>query len=100
MPMRPRRPCAEPGCANFGVSGRSTCRLHAPMNPYGALYRKRRVSVMATATACAICGGGPRLDDPFQSDHVVPVARGGGADPVLRAVHRSCNNSKRDEDRR
>jgi 5-methylcytosine-specific restriction endonuclease McrA len=55
-------------------------------------YRKARAEVLSTATACWICGAGPRADDPFEADHVVAHLYG-GADSVanLQPAHRSCN---------
>lgn len=44
---------------------------------------------------CYLCGGGARWDDPFEFDHVVPLARGGSNGlGNLRHCHRSCNNAK------
>jgi 5-methylcytosine-specific restriction endonuclease McrA len=53
-------------------------------------YRDASAAVRATATRCWICGEGPRRDDPWQADHVIPVKDAGGTGP-LAAAHRSCN---------
>jgi hypothetical protein len=61
-------------------------------NEYGrAKHRGEGARVRATATRCHICGQGPKPNDPWQADHLIPLAnnRGGGG-PLLPA-HRSCN---------
>jgi hypothetical protein len=57
---------------------------------YGGDYRKRAKEVRELATACWLCGGGPRDDDPWQADHVVP----GDPYSVLAPAHRSCNAAR------
>jgi hypothetical protein len=47
-------------------------------------------AIRQTATTCHLCGQGPKPDDPWQADHLIPAAEGGGAGPA-RAAHRSCN---------
>jgi len=68
---------------------RGRVRTH---NEYGrAKHRGEGAHVRATATRCHICGQGPKRNDPWQADHLIPLAnnRGGGG-PLLPA-HRSCN---------
>lgn len=57
---------------------------------YNSDYRKRAAQVRANATFCYLCGDGPRANDPFQADHVIP------GDPMspLAPAHRSCNASR------
>lgn len=50
-------------------------------------YRKRAKAVRENATVCWICKGGPRPDDAFQADHLLP----GDPTSPLAAAHRSCN---------
>jgi len=39
---------------------------------YGTAYRRERDRVLATTPeVCAICGGGPRPFDPWETDHRV-----------------------------
>ena len=57
---------------------------------YGGSWAAYSRAVRATATVCWICGDGPRPDDPWQADHVLPAAKYGGDGPA-RAAHRSCN---------
>lgn len=46
---------------------------------------------------CNECGGYETPDDPFQADHIIPVAKGGtDAEDNLAPAHRSCNARKRD----
>jgi 5-methylcytosine-specific restriction endonuclease McrA len=54
----------------------------------------RRV-VIANTVFCALCGGGYDPDDPYEADHIVPVADGGSDElSNLRGVHRSCNRRR------
>jgi 5-methylcytosine-specific restriction endonuclease McrA len=58
-------------------------------------YREACALIKANASACGICGEGPRADDPWVVDHIVPRAHGGGDEPSnLQAAHRSCNGRK------
>ena len=54
-------------------------------------YSTRAKHVRATAITCWLCGEGARPDDPWQADHVVPMAEGGAPDGELAPAHRSCN---------
>ena len=58
---------------------------------YSGAHRKQGGRVRAQARECWICGGGPRPNDPWQADHVIPVAAKQGGGGVLAAAHRSCN---------
>ena len=44
-------------------------------------YRKYRKQLLSMASQCGICMGGVKYDDPFQVDHIVPLALGGGNEP-------------------
>ena len=64
---------------------------------YGRQYRSNRAVLMAKwnaepGTRCAECFGLRRVSDPWEPDHIVPVAQG-GTDHLsnLRPLHRSCN---------
>jgi hypothetical protein len=71
-----------------------TAQIKRGQSPYDqGDYRTRAKHVRATATICHICGQGPRPDDPWQADHVIPVSKGGEVGP-LAAAHRSCNISR------
>lgn len=55
----------------------------------------RSKQVTSSATICAICGEGERVFDPFEADHIIPIAHGGSDElENLRAVHRSCNRKR------
>lgn len=91
----PRRPCLTPDCPNLTNRGPrcTTCerdyqrRRNANRPQYAGSHDRRAAEVRANATVCWLCGEGPRPDDPWQADHVIP------ADPrsELRPAHRSCN---------
>ena len=51
--------------------------------------------VRNNATTCALCGQGPRENDPWVADHIIPRANG-GADTIdnLQPAHRSCNGRR------
>jgi 5-methylcytosine-specific restriction endonuclease McrA len=60
-------------------------------------WREARVPVLATARRCALCGGAPSPADPFEVDHIKPVATHPHLEyePTnLRAAHRSCNRRR------
>jgi hypothetical protein len=101
MTGRFNRPCLTCGVLTRGTS---YCDTHKPVKPeserrkqikrerYDSTYRRLAKHVRETTTVCHICGGGPRLDDPWEADHVNPH------DPamkyVLAGAHRSCNRKK------
>lgn len=57
---------------------------------YNGGYKGRAALVRANATRCWICGQGAKPDDPWQADHVVPLAIDPNA-TQLAPAHRSCN---------
>lgn len=59
---------------------------------YNSDYRKRAKIVRETALICHICGDGPRVNDPWQADHLEP----GNPDSELAPAHRSCNAKRGD----
>jgi hypothetical protein len=100
-----KQPCLDCGTPTNGTR----CQLHAathntqintratnkrraqgPRTYNSRGYRHASAAVRATATQCWICGEGPRHDDPWQADHVIPVKNAGGTGPLAPA-HRSCN---------
>ena len=82
---------AEPGsarCYNCGGRRRAPGNTAHRSRAYTELAKR----VRATAETCWLCGGGPRPDNPWQADHVVPVTLGGtNTVDNLRAAHASCN---------
>lgn len=102
MPKFPR-PCTD--CGRL-TSGGNLCDVHQKAldlvldlkrrerklasGQYSGSYKARAKLVRESAVVCHLCGGGFRLDDPWQADHVVP----GDPDSVLLPAHRSCNASR------
>jgi 5-methylcytosine-specific restriction endonuclease McrA len=91
-----RRLCSYPRCGRIAQPGTYRCQEHPKRRvPRHRQYRNLCAAIKANATFCGICGEGPRTDDPWVVDHIVPRARGGSDDPTnLQAAHRSCNGRK------
>jgi hypothetical protein len=93
------KPCIVCGTL---TTGNSRCEQHrlagdnaryrrrGPRVHYQGDYRKRAAQVRATATTCWLCGEGPRPDDPWTADHLMP----GNPDSALLPAHRSCNSRR------
>ena len=98
-----KKPCLDCGALSYN----SRCEIHQrrveqlrdirraekKKTLYNSDYRKRAAHVRATAITCHICGDGPRLDDPWQADHL----DAGNPDSPLAAAHRSCNAKRGDK---
>lgn len=101
--MRFKRPCLD--CGEL-TSNKSRCDRHQKriddlMNArrqevkrlsgaYSGDYRKRAKEVRDNASICHLCGEGPRVNDPWEADHIYP----GVADSPLAPAHRSCNQRR------
>jgi 5-methylcytosine-specific restriction endonuclease McrA len=87
-----RRACIQCGRPSNG----SRCPEHAiPPRPRGRASQDKIRAFVAAVTRCAICGEGPRPDDPFVCDHRIPRAHGGSEDQSnWQGAHRSCNGRK------
>jgi len=99
----PKMPCLV--CKKL-TDGNSRCDAHQKMwddqadakrrarkqatGQYSGDYKARARMVRENAYVCHLCNEGPRLNDPWQADHINP------ADPYspLAAAHRSCNASR------
>lgn len=57
---------------------------------YSGAWARQARAIRDNATVCWLCGDGPRDDDPWQADHLLPASMGGTGGPALPA-HRSCN---------
>jgi hypothetical protein len=96
----PKMPCLV--CKKL-TDGNSRCDAHQKMwddqaeakrrarklatGQYSGDYKARARMVRENAYVCHLCNEGPKLNDPWQADHINP------ADPYspLAAAHRSCN---------
>jgi 5-methylcytosine-specific restriction endonuclease McrA len=66
-----------------------------PSIAWGSAYRRERRRVLASSPeVCALCGGGPRPYDPWETDHRISAAFGGRHSGNLQRAHRSCNRAK------
>jgi 5-methylcytosine-specific restriction endonuclease McrA len=85
-----RRACAK--CGRIAEPGTSRCALHPKRKPRSRAYFNAARLIRTTATVCALCGEGPREDDPWVADHRIPREHG-GSDGIenLQPAHRSCN---------
>lgn len=92
------RPCSKCGTPSLHGSQCPDCAAQAERirsrkrgtRHYTGDYRARAAAVRAAATECWLCHEGPRPDDPWTADHVLP---GDPASPLLPA-HRSCNSRR------
>lgn len=57
---------------------------------YNSDYKRQAKIVRENAVICHLCGGGARVGDPFEADHVTP----GDPTSILLPAHRSCNLRK------
>jgi ribosomal protein S14 len=96
-----RRACIICGRPTSGAR----CPAHTVARPsfrergYDGEYDRNRRALLATATACWICGQPARPGDPLTADHIIPRSQGGGSSlGNLAPAHRSCN-SRRGEGR-
>jgi len=79
------RPSPEPRCQHH--------RIDRP--PRSGTYTRDARRIVDNALICHLCGHGPRPDDPFVADHILPRAYGGSDHPHnLAPAHRSCNGRK------
>lgn len=93
--LMPKRLCLA-GCGRLTTASR--CEVCSqPLRRLRRAERSIAAAVVASADVCAICGEPPTADDPLTLDHIVPVSRGGRAEPRnVQAAHRTCNSRKRD----
>lgn len=98
--MQPCLDCGTPAHAArcprcTALRGRQRTMMRAAKfggtDPYNnADYRRAAQEIRRTTTQCWLCGQGPRSNDPWQADHVTPLAEG-KVTTELRGAHRSCN---------
>lgn len=87
-----RQACLTCGKASSG----RRCPKHAALpGSYGRRHREIRAQVLATETACWICGKPGTDADPLTADHLVPIADGGrNVRSNYRAAHETCNKRR------
>ena len=83
MPMKPRRPCRYPGCAEFCEQGQVYCKEHMPESSdrlhgsaasrgYDRKWREARDAFLRRHPLCVLCQAEGRLTPATVVDHVIP----------------------------
>ena len=107
MPVRPKHPCAHPGCPNLVSSGVKYCDVHISQHPevtrsasergYGRAWQKESRRFLLEHPLCVRCASEGRYVKATVVDHIVPH-RG---DPVLfwdrsnwQALCKPCHDKK------
>ena len=85
--------CTQHATTNTQQKNRAQTITRGPRTQYHQGWKQTSALIRATATTCHICGKGPRANDPWQADHIIPVQHGGTTGPIA-AAHRSCNIAK------
>src|SRR6266545_604083 len=74
--------------------GRWAKKSRGTSKNYPHSYQELRAEVLAEGRCC-VCGGGPRVKDPLEVDHIVPIKLGGThALENMRPMHRSHNRRR------
>jgi len=108
MPMKPRRPCAYPGCPELSSGNSSYCAKHTKLQRknydryerspevikrYGSAWHKARARYVLSHPLCEQCLKEGRLRAVDEVHHIVPVKKGGtDAEENLMSLCRSCHN--------
>jgi 5-methylcytosine-specific restriction protein A len=115
MPIKPRRPCAYPGCPEL-VRGGRYCPAHqqevarkqdaargsSAQRGYGYRWQKLRIAYLRVHPICVDPFGvhkrDGRIEPATDVDHIIPRAQGGTDDEDnLEAMCHSCHSRKTDE---
>lgn len=106
MPMKPKQPCAYPGCKR--LSDGRYCEEHRKMvakqyeqysrdpnihKKYGRVWKRIRDSYVKTHPFCEQCFKEGILTPVDEVHHIIPVSRGGTHDRSnLMSLCKSCHN--------
>ena len=81
MPMRPKRPCAHPGCPELVAEGKY-CDKHRAFHPeetrsassrgYGRAWQKASKQYLAAHPLCVLCAAEGRYTKATVVDHIQP----------------------------
>ena len=97
MPVKPARPCSQPGCPN--LTHARFCEAHAKAEDeryrkwqrdpkinrrYGARWRKIRTAYITAHPLCEDCLAAGRYTPAQEVHHVIPLEHGGTHDPASR----------------
>jgi 5-methylcytosine-specific restriction endonuclease McrA len=91
------RCCSYPRCGRvvYQPPGSNRCPEHPKPPKRTGSYTRAAAQLRAAATTCHICGEGPRANDPWVADHLLPRMFGGSDDiSNLAAAHQSCNGRR------
>ena len=82
MPVRPKHPCAHPGCPNLVLSGVKYCDVHISQHPeetrsaagrgYGRAWQKESRRFLLEHSLCVRCASEGRYVKATVVDHIVP----------------------------
>ena len=82
MPMRPKVPCAHPGCPNLVPSGTKYCETHRPLHPeevrpasargYGKAWQRESRRFLREHPLCVRCASEGRYVKATVVDHIRP----------------------------
>ena len=81
MPVRPKRPCAHPGCPALVATGKY-CEEHRSLHPedtrsassrgYGHAWQRASKQFLAAHTLCVMCAAEGRYTKATVVDHIKP----------------------------
>lgn len=110
MPIRPRRPCSHPGCAELVDQGRCAKHQHyqqqqrqqydqyrgsAHERGYGAAWRKLRARILKREPLCRHCAARGVTTVATDVDHIIPKSQGGTDDESnLQPLCHACHSAK------
>ena len=109
MPVRPNKPCAQPGCGALVPPADRFCPNHlraerkrfdatrpsGSARGYDARWQAIRNQYIAEHLLCVKCEARGLVVAAAEVDHIIPLARGGTSeDSNLQSLCKPCHSSK------